>query len=323
MEPEIRARFTADVRAAVAASVGVPADALSDNLGFESFVHKAERPGGAIYVKSTWSERRTQAQTQAELSFVRHLADGGASVTRPVPLADGSDVAPVPADGGAFLVSAHKEAPGARLAVGAVTDAHLFAWGELVGRMHKLAADPICERWTAERPAWTEEYEPLLRYASDSRVAERYEAQLAALKELPTGPDVFGLIHTDLHDANVHFDGLTPTAFDFEDCIGFWYASDLAIILYYALNRHIQKSQRQEAYERFARHLRAGYETVHTLPDSAWESFPLFLDIRDCVLWLVSERSVPRGERGPAFQEWIDGIFERIVGGEHAMSLHF
>lgn len=323
MEPAIQARFTAEVQAAVAAAVGVDSEQVGKNLGFESFVHQVERDGQAVFVKSTWSGRRTQAQVQAEVDFVRHLADGGAPVTRPVRLADGADVVSVPAPDGAFLVSACEQAKGSRLAAGDVTEAHLAAWGRMAGTMHRLAADPKCAAWMSDRPAWEREYEDLLPFAKDERVRQRYESLLARLRELPSDAAVYGLNHTDLHDANVHWEGLAPTAFDFEDCMGFWYASDLAIVLYYTLNRHVEQSQRQAAYVRFRSALREGYEVEHTLPEAAWETLPLFLDFRETLLWLVCERSVPHERRGEAFVKWMDGMHARIVGGIHPFDLRF
>lgn len=324
MDTDIRARFTPEVRAAVAEAAGVAPDALGKNLGFESFVHEVQRPeDGTVFVKSTWSERRTQGQIAAELAFVRHLADGGASVARPLALADGSELAAIPAQGGHFYVGVFANAIGKRLEKGEVTEEHLVAWGRLLGHMHRLARDPACAPWMAARPHWQTEYEEVRRFATDPRMAKRYDEQLRQLAALPTTPDVFGYCHTDPHDANVHWDGTTPMAFDFDDGQGFWYASDIAIVLYYTVNRHVPKEDWQAAYDRYLPLVRAGYEQEHTLPASAWATLPLFLDVRDSILWLVCERSISYDERSPAFTAWMDAIFARCVSGEHAFGLTF
>jgi Ser/Thr protein kinase RdoA (MazF antagonist) len=53
---------------------------------------------------------------------------------------------------------------------------------------------------------------------------------------LRTGPDTFGLVHTDLNFSNIFVgESSSITAFDFDDCHYNWFAYDLSVPLFYAL----------------------------------------------------------------------------------------
>jgi Ser/Thr protein kinase RdoA (MazF antagonist) len=47
------------------------------------------------------------------------------------------------------------------------------------------------------------------------------------LRTLPKSPDVYGLIHADLHHGNFFVEGHEITAFDFDDSCRHWLAYDL------------------------------------------------------------------------------------------------
>ena len=320
MEPHIRRKFTPDVLAAVAQIAGVTPTDLTEHGGFEAMVH--EVPSQSTFLKSTWSGRRTPEQIEAEMTFVEMLADDGVSVARPVRL-DGQLVVSVPVEGGAFHVSATKRAPGASIYRTELLEEHFVAWGKLLAQMHAVAARPAARPLIARRPSWREEHQALVRHAADARVRERYTSLLDQLEALPEHPETFGIMHTDVHAANVHWDGTTPTAFDFDDCIGFWYASDIAIVLFYTLDSLADPTESQDAYEHNYTAVRRGYESVRQLPASAWDTIPLFMNLRDAVLFLVCERSIPAEVRSGRFADVMASRFERVANSDNAMGLRF
>lgn len=322
MQPEIRAKFTPAVLDRVARAVGVDAGEFRLHDAFESVVHEVVRDDESIFVKAIWSQRRTPSEVRAEMAFVRLLADAGVRVARPVSI-QAEDVVTIPAEGGAFHVSATTCAPGEILAKDAIHEAHFVQWGKLLGQMHGIASQPACRDLIHERPTWEQEHGSYRPFAKDPRVLKRFDATIATIAALPREPDVFGLIHSDVHAHNVHWLGEVPTAFDFEDCMGFWYMSDVAIVLFYTLANLPGSEAIQEEFRRNLAWIRRGYEQAFQLPDSAWDTLPLFMNLRELVLFLVIERSIPPETRYERLVTAMEKRFARIIGGEGALGLRF
>lgn len=320
MEPHIKARFTPDVRAQVAAVVGVSVSALEDLGGFESFVFRL--PEHRLVVKATWSGRRTEAQLGAELHFVNHLADHGAPVCRALPLADGALIGAVPAEGGVFRITAFAEAPGRVLRREDWTEEILRTWGETVGTLHRLSTAYPGPPPPLARPTWEAEhgaYRHILRDEPDMLAC--FDALLAEVAALPRTPGTFGAVHTDLHRNNLHWQDGRAMVFDFDDMLDFWFASDLAIVLYYGVLNPIWTDSRQADFERLYPMIMEGYARQHTLPDEAVATIPLFMRLREQVLRAVVLRSIPPDRRPPQQVRYLEAVTARILAGEPALGL--
>lgn len=320
MTPDVRAALTPEVHANIVEAIGATADTVRLEGGFESFVYEWTRPDGVVFVKATWSGRRTREQIVAELQFVRHLAEAGVSVAAPVPMS-GDLVRTVPAGDGAFHVSATRAAPGRRLAKDELETSHFEQLGALLAQLHAVGRQPEARALIEARPSWEDAHAALLPFATDPRIAARTRALLEELAGLPRDPDVFGLIHSDVHLGNVLWADARPTAFDFDDCLGFWYASDIAIVLYYTLSSAPGSAAAQAEFDHHRTALRRGYERVGALPDAAWQTVPRFMDLREAVLYLVVERSVPAESRTGAFAAAVQARRERLSAGVPALGL--
>lgn len=321
MTPEVRAKLTPEVEADIIERIGASASSWEAKGGFESFVYEWTRPDGVVFVKATWGGRRTPEQIAAEMQFVRHLADADVPVGAPVALAGDSDVVTVPVDGGAFHLSATRQAPGRRIPKAELTPEHFEQYGSMLARMHQVAQISEVRGLMQHRPSWEDDHRALEPYAATPAILEGYRALLDQVATLPRAPDVYGLVHTDAHLGNVYFDGTHPTAFDFDDSLGFWYASDLAIVLFYTLNEPHGTAAMEEELVRNLASLRRGYERHSGLPEAAWQTLPLFLDLREAVLCLVVDRSVPAERQTGAFGVLVQGRRTRVAQQQHALGL--
>lgn len=322
MTPQVRSKLTPEVERRIVSTLGAEPSAVVAKGGFESFVYEWARPDGVAFVKATWSGRRSRPQIEAEMAFVQHLADAGIRVAPPVDLT-GERVRSVLVEGGAFHISATYAAPGQALTKQDLRAEHFEALGSVLARMHAVARDAVVQSLVPERPSWEEEHRALVPYAPDERVAERYQSLLATLEDLHSDPDVFGLIHTDAHANNLHFEGTSPTLFDFDDCLGFWYASDLAIVLYYTLVSPRGTPAITEEYRRNLAALRRGYEREGALSEEAWNTVPHFMNLRDAVLCLIVERSVPPALQTGSYGEGVARRRERVARGGPAHGIAF
>lgn len=321
MQPHVRAEYTPEVRAAVAAAVGVRPDDLRDIGGFESFVHETVVEGRPVIVKATWGGRRSPEEMGAELHFVSYLADEGAPVARPLPLADGELQRAVPSGAGPFHVTAWAKARGGSIPKDAFTPDVLHQWGALVGRLHRLSTAYPGPPPPMARPAWEAE---MLSVAdlltAEPDIHSRFLQLHAEISELPRCNASFGSMHTDLHRHNILWHAGEMCVIDFEDMLEFHFVSDIAVVLYYAV-MNTDEDERQARYEEVRGPLFEGYDGEHRLPDEALASLPLFLSLREHELRAVILRSVPEPKRSPEWTAFLEESARRIRAEAPALGI--
>ncbi len=323
MEPAVRAQFTDEVHARVARAVGVePADLVSLG-GFESYVHETLLDGTPRIVRSMWHQRRTPEEIGAELHFVGALADQGVPACRALPLTNGALLTTVPSDGGAFHVCCFEKAPGGVLEREAWTEETFEIWGALAGQMHRVGMAYGGPPAPMHRPTWQEEYAAIQAIVEDDApYRDALSNLLGRLEELPQTPDTFGPMHTDLHRHNLYWHEGTPRVFDFDDMLDFWFVADLAIILYYAVMNPIWHADDAQAdYDRVKAATLRGYRREHTLPETALDTLPVFLDLREHTLHAVILRSILPEERSDSMRRYMAETEARIRAGAPALGL--
>ncbi len=104
------------------------------------------------------------------------------------------------------------------------------------------------------------------------------------MQELCIAPDVFGLIHADLHSSNYLFHGKEVRAIDFEDCGRGYYLYDLAVTI-----DELEAEFADRAPELRAALLR-GYRHVRPLSEGHEALLDLFVAMRlaELVRWYGS-----------------------------------
>jgi Ser/Thr protein kinase RdoA (MazF antagonist) len=322
MEPAVQAQYTSEVRAAVAAAVGVEPGALHDLGGFESFVHEAEVGGAPRIVKATWGARRSAEELGAEIHFVGYLADHGAPVCRPLPLRHGAMQEDVPSAEGCFRVTCWEKAAGQMIPREAFAPETFRPWGRMVGLLHRLATSYAGPPPPLARRSWRAEYEEIADLlADDPPMHARFHELLEEVARLPRDPRSFGAMHTDLHHANVFWHDGRPCVFDFDDMIDFWFVADMAIVLYYAAMSARTNTPPQTLYDAFQGPLWEGYGEEYELPEGAREAVPLFLALREQTLRAVILRSIPPEKRSPGMTAFLQDATERIRRGAPALGL--
>jgi len=163
--------------------------------------------------------------------------------------------------------------------------------GEVVARFHEASAKwtppPGFRRHTrdadglaGEQPFWGRWWE--IASASDSeraRLRSLREALRERLDDVDRGPNVYGMIHADLHANNVLVDGGRLAVIDFDDAGFGWYAYDLAVALY----------SEQDVFHPKSPH----FELAHAaLLRGYRRQRPLSAEQQDLVSWLLLARSL-------------------------------
>jgi Ser/Thr protein kinase RdoA (MazF antagonist) len=234
----------------------------------------------------------TLDELESENSWTAGLAAAGVATPRPLATRDGAGYATVPygTDGDVRHVGMIEWLDGASLEV-VLEEAgrdHVPVFGELgalIGRMHAHA-----ERWQCpdgfvrhrldvdgllgDAPFWGPFWNVPELSPSQRETVLDMRAQLgAALDAYGTGPDRFGLIHSDLLPPNllVRADG-TVAAIDFDDTAYGWFLYDIAVALF--------EVSTDPLHETYRAALVAGYRAERTLTDDDLARLPIFVLVR-------------------------------------------
>ncbi len=188
----------------------------------------------SVILKITHSSHRETRQILGELDFTNYLADNGLNVSRSVPSAVGKSVETLEADSGYFLATAYEKAPGALVDWREWTPNLFEQWGALIGRMHTLSKEYQPSDESLRRRHWHEDRDwELDSSVPESRLEFRRYGQRVKdwLLSLPADRDAYGLIHSDLHQWNMLYDGSELWPIDFDNLHYDWFLSDFTTVI--------------------------------------------------------------------------------------------
>ena len=171
----------------------------------ENFTYEAGPDGRERIIRVTETSHRTIGQIEAELDWLRFLSEQGISVAGPLPSENGNLVESFDTEDGPYLVSVFTKASGRpmRFSLDWHTEFHRNL-GELIGRMHAATriyqpSEGIQKRWS-----WPEEFGYIGQFIPKHEALARreFDEVMEWASSLETGPDTFGLVHTDLNYSN-------------------------------------------------------------------------------------------------------------------------
>ncbi|MGI6365384.1 MAG: phosphotransferase enzyme family protein [Bacillota bacterium] len=258
--------------------------------GFENVVYEGLRHKQPVIIRIVHNKHRSADLIKSELHWLQYLQDNGASVCGPLPSVEGNLVESLVVQGTPLHISVFTKAPGARINISQERkNAELFqAWGWATGQLHRLTRSYRPPAEIIPRGDAVENFrarlEPFIPENPELRV--KASAVVTAVAQLPKTEDWYGLIHSDIHSANFHYDAGRLYIFDFDDCSRHQLASDIAIPLYYSAWSNDLETQEaiDEFGQFFARHFLHGYLKQHTVTQEQIQTIPLLLQFRDCEL---------------------------------------
>jgi Ser/Thr protein kinase RdoA (MazF antagonist) len=155
-------------------------------------------------------------------------------------------------------------------------------WGETMGRMHSLAksfdlnGENDGKQWNGN-----ETFSQTTSTVSID-VEMRWNRFYNELSQFLRDRESYGLIHNDLHQENFYMHNGKLILFDFGDCEYNWFAYDIAISLYHAIQsvKSDKEEERREFAYRFTEAFIKGYMSQNAL-DNFWIiKIPYLLDFR-------------------------------------------
>ncbi|EJR46572.1 phosphotransferase enzyme family protein [Bacillus paramycoides] len=323
MEIAVERVFTNEilVRAARVFHVTVEEKPLGD---FENYIFHAKDRNDEDYVlRLTHSSHRSKKEVEAELDFLRYVAEHGAKAAGPYYSIFQNLVEEIGAeDGTSFYASLFVYAKGEQVKGDESPywgDTFFEAWGKAIGQLHRLTMN---YPKTDDRDTWEEDESAIVNELEDKKVKEIATVLMNEIKALPIEKETFGLMHGDIHPGNFHYDGKELTIFDFDDAAYNYFIHDLAMVLYYSV---LFTPWTVEEKTEFARKqlevLRKGYEYEHRLADSWYESLPLFLRLRDIGLYGTLQKKFKGKDMSDNFRELSEQLYERIIKKEAIVNI--
>ena len=259
-------------------------------------------------------------EMEAILAWVDFLASRGASVIRPVRSDRNRLVETVEeGDPDALLVVLTRasgvlaeELTSAQWGVGLIREL-----GRPVGRLHAISREYIPACASLMRPAWDHVgncFHPLeLLDHSQSSVAQRQARVVSHVQALPKDRLSYGLIHTDLHLANIVVDPERSrvTLLDFDDCSYGWFAMDTAMLLFDVAVLY-DAPGRDHFSERFLRAYLWGYTAESPVSGFWLQQLPQLLKLLEIGVYAQLYRAYDRGEHDAWAQRFMEGRLQRI-----------
>ena len=107
------------------------------------------------------------------------------------------------------------------------------------------------------------------------------------------------MIHADAYQENLFWAKGDLLLFDFDNCEYGYYVSDIAIALYAALRRDLDQPDPAQFSERFLRALLLGYREEHALSRTEIKALPLFLQLRELLIFTVAKKMLDANNLTP------------------------
>jgi Ser/Thr protein kinase RdoA (MazF antagonist) len=288
MSPEVHKLFSREVRDQCFSRFGVKtAQLISDR---HAFLFKAETPAGPCILKVAHPSHRTYDQLEAEIEWTLYLVNNGVSAPNVHRSVNLLCIERVPANDSYFSVVSYKQLVGEPIGDTLWNEALFRRWGNLIGRLHRLSQEyaPGIRRyiWHESDFLNLDAYIPM----ADRDILISAERVIQSVKALPLSDFQYGLIHADVYQDNFFWANGELCLFDFDNCEYGHYISDIAIALYAALWRHLDQPEPAQFSETFLRALLLGYREQHDLSRTEIEALPLFLQLREVLIYTVAKK---------------------------------
>ena len=288
---------------------------------FENYIYEGVRDGKKVILRYTHSSHRSYEQIISEIDWVCYLKKQGIQIYEHYVSADGNMIETIAAqDGSYFFICCYEKLPGTRITWQDCenTPAFIEKWGEVIGKMHHATKQYVKPNGVVKRLDWHEEdlldldiYQQHYTSTMLNNSKEVIEKVHALLKQ----EDNYGLIHSDLHLGNFNVHDNQLYLFDFDDSSYHFFASDLAIPLYYTLlSRNLTEEDNEQFAQFFMRHLLKGYQRYNHLHEKDIQTIPLFLKLRDVSLYNAMLKKYDLENLSEKQARFLKVVKERIIG---------
>lgn len=285
--------------------------------------------GQPVIIRISDGSVRERSELLGELLWLDHLIRHGCTVTTPIESHRGEWLETIELDIGEMHVSCFKRFAGKSLnpAVDPEWNGELMVnLGREIARVHR-ASDELKLPANEDRKPWCDDKEmqipdPVLE-CYNPRVIERMGEFLGQVREWPTPPREYGLVHRDLHAGNFLVEDGRIEIIDFDlGCYG-WRTMDFVVLLfghYYYPSFRVPHASPELAGHVLGKMV-SGYREQYDLEPQQFETFEEVLLLPTVLNYFVTKPAVEHwqvamGDPHPTVTDslaWIERIW---LGGE-------
>lgn len=221
-----------------------------------------------------------------EVAYTNYLHKEGLGVSPTILSINGQEVEKITLNNKEVLTVLYEAAPGKHLSRKEWNADVLKVLGRQISKLHRFSRKFEETYPTRYINDWhqNEEY-AFLKYIPEEETAIREVAQevLTMIKNLPKDKANYGLLHGDLWLENVVVDrDLKLTMVDFQDCEKHFYAFDLAVPIYSAIEYSFVGSGNIVEYGRsITKAIIEGYKEENDIANEMLEKIPLFIKLKE------------------------------------------
>ncbi|MNW33087.1 serine/threonine protein kinase [compost metagenome] len=287
--------------------------------GSQNIVYEYQQDGKSFILRLTPSANRPVSLVQSELDWILFLANEGVSVSKPILSKNDQLTEVIHVSDGYYTCVSFEKAQGRRIEYpDCLQDNALYEQlGRLTGKLHRLSKQYNPQYKNVKRHDWSQNWflqNIDLLPKSQVCVRDSYSKLVKTINELPKDENSYGLIHGDIGVGNFMVDEQrVVTLFDFDEAQYSWFVEDVAIQLYYLVyvfGGEDGKGYREEQARRFMNHFMKGYVLEHSLDEYWIKQIPLFLRLRELIVYIGSYRNWDGDESFSSsdnqwFKDWI------------------
>lgn len=287
--------------------------------GYQNYVYEYKQDDKHFILRLTPSTNRSENLVQSELEWVSFLANKGVSVSQPILSKNSRLTEVVYLSEGYFTCAVFEKACGRRVEYPeCLQDNTLYErLGRLTGKLHALSKEYQPQERSGRRHDWSNNwFLQNIELIPKTQVGVRasYSRLKKMICSLPKDERSYGLIHGDINVGNFRVNDLGEvTLFDFDEAQYSWFVEDIAIQLYYLVyvyggNDGVRL--REEQARRFMNHFMKGYSLEHSLDEYWLKQIPIFLRLRELIVYIGSFRNWDGDEAFSSsdnqwFKDWI------------------
>lgn len=316
MEKHVKALLTDGILEKIANLYGIEKDQLYYVGGFENLIYGFDQINQSYIVRITHSTHRTIDEVKAEMDFLFYLARHKANVSMPIMTINQELVEKIDCiDNSYFIICAFTKAEGEVPSRQNANERMFYNYGKTIGFFHQLTKNYHESEGIQRRFSWDQDL--IILNASkylpkeDQVILNRLQEVVEAIRQIKPTKDNFGLIHTDVHMGNFFVKDDELTVFDFDDVAYHYFASDIAIPLFY-LVFFVKEEDQIPLADRFMKPFMSGYLSMNQISKSDYMHLPLFLKLREIILYIVIYRTL-KIEESEFARRYLERYRDRII----------
>ncbi|MDH6671429.1 Ser/Thr protein kinase RdoA (MazF antagonist) [Paenibacillus sp. LBL] len=281
--------------------------------------------GLRFIIKFLDAAKYRKASIIRELTWMAYLAEHGLNIASSIRSAQDLLIEEIIHGSKRYYVIAFTKAPGSPLSDLTSDFAMIERWGRGMGSMHKLGKKDSTSASLVHRmafPQWNDHliFTDAFPETAGERVHTQWRRYLKELESLPQDQDSYGIVHNDLHHNNFHVHNGEIVFFDFGDVSYHWFAYDIAIAIYHAVQT-VPEHRKAEFVARFFDSFLSGYLKENTLSADWIERIPFFIDFRNLYSYVYFSKFVDWNEMDESTRNYLLAMKADIESGQSVVNL--